>query len=138
MESYEAHYWQACARGVLPLQSCGRCGQVQFPPSSRCRACLADELSWVETAGGATVETFSTVHRAPTPAFAVHAPYTVAVVRLDEGPLMQTWLLDEAEEPLRQGVAVGVRTRLVFRELNGRTVPMAVVSDTGAVRAVAP
>ena len=40
--------WQRLEAGTLCVQRCERCGVPQFPVGVVCRACGADELSWVQ------------------------------------------------------------------------------------------
>jgi uncharacterized OB-fold protein len=42
------------------------------------------------------------------PAFADKVPYVAAIVALDEGPRMATWITDIAPEKLREGMRVQV------------------------------
>jgi len=59
------------------------------------------------------VYSYTIVHRAATPAFEPDLPYVLAVVELDEGPLMLTTI--EACEP--DEVAVGAAVEVAFRDL---------------------
>lgn len=71
-------------RLLLPVcQSCNRPHLYQRP---RCPHCGGDRFGWQEAQGAGMVTSFTTVHRAPSPAFADHVPYTIVTVRLAEGP----------------------------------------------------
>jgi uncharacterized protein len=78
-------YRDGLARGVILMQTCGECGQVQFPSRVRCIHCGAAEVTWTEVDGAGTVYA-KTVNRRPAEAaFAALVPYAVALVDLDVG-----------------------------------------------------
>jgi hypothetical protein len=95
-----APWWEATRDGRFLLQRCGACAAVQFPPRSVCVACMAPEPGWVEASGGGRVDSFTVVHRSPAPD-ELEAPYVVARVALDEGPLVLTRLVGEDGEGWR-------------------------------------
>ena len=71
------------------------------------------------------MEAFSLVQRAPMPAFDAYVPYMVAVVKLQEGPLMETWLRRDGRTPEIADVSVGQAVDFGFETINGRQVPVA-------------
>jgi uncharacterized protein len=101
-------FWQGTHAHELRLQRCRACGSFQFPPQVLCRACLAEELDWTATSGQATVYSFVVQHRPATPAFVDDLPYVVAVVELDEGPLLLTNIIDCAPDQVEVGMPVEV------------------------------
>ena len=86
-------YWDGAREGRLLLQRCPNCGHTQFPPRRLCVKCWSDDLAWVESSGRGTIESFTVVHRAPTPELRASVPYVVASVLLAEGPRMITNLV---------------------------------------------
>jgi uncharacterized OB-fold protein len=80
-----------------------------FIPQPLCTRCQAETLEWVASSGRGTVYSYTIVHRAPRPAFAV--PYVVAIVELEEGWHMLTNLVDVAPEAVRVGLPVEVTFR---------------------------
>ncbi|MET7880837.1 Zn-ribbon domain-containing OB-fold protein [Micromonospora profundi] len=100
-----AGWWDATREHRYTLQSCGSCGHVQHPPRALCTACSSMvDLGFVEASGHGVVDTFTVVHRAPVPEAAV--PYTIARIRLAEGPVVlstlegQDWRIGD---PVRVG-----------------------------------
>jgi hypothetical protein len=81
-------WWDATREERLLLQRCDGCDARQFYPRNICTSCGSLALSWVPASGRATIYSYTTVRRAPHPAFI--APYVVALVRLEEGPTMLT------------------------------------------------
>ena len=105
-------FWDACRDRRLIVQRCDRCATHVFIPQAFCSACRSTELSWVESTGLGAVVSFTEVWRPQTTAF--DAPYTVAVVRLDEGHEMMTNLVGEG----RADVAIGDRVRVAFVDVD--------------------
>ena len=101
-------WWDATRERRLTVQLCRACGYHQFYPRSLCRSCHGDALELVEVSGRATVLSFSVVHRSPDPD-AFEAPYVVALVTLDEGPVLTTNLVDVDADPIGCDQPVVVR-----------------------------
>jgi uncharacterized OB-fold protein len=82
---HERPYWDALREHRLVLQRCTACRRFQHYPRSLCKSCLGDALEFVESPGRGTVYTFTVIHRAPLQELRSLAPYTLALVDLDEG-----------------------------------------------------
>jgi hypothetical protein len=63
-----------------------------------------DHLSLADASGRGVVDTWTVVHRAPWPD--LETPYTIARIRLDEGPVVLT-RLDGTDWSIGDRVAVG-------------------------------
>lgn len=105
-------HWEGCQEGELRVQRCAQCGHFVFIPHPSCTRCHTEALEWVVSSGRGTVYSYTVVHRAPRPAFAV--PYVVAIVELSEGWHMLTNLIEIAPED----VTVGMPVEVSFREQN--------------------
>jgi uncharacterized OB-fold protein len=103
-----AHFWKACSEGQLTLQRCGACGRLQFYPRLYCAHCLSPQMTWEIVSGKGEVYSYSTIHRALSPAFKDQIPYVVAAIDLAEGPRMMTRLVDCAPEDVHIGMPVEV------------------------------
>lgn len=116
-----AGYWAATREHLLTVQSCTACGTFQHPPRALCTGCGSmDELEQVAVAGTGTVDSFTVIHRAPRPELEV--PYTVARVRLAEGPIMLCRL--EPAEPSPSGWTIGAPVEVTWVDLpDGRALP---------------
>lgn len=84
-------FWEAANEGRLVLQQCDSCGHYRWTPQILCTNCQAEAFTWAQVSGRGRVYSFTIVHRAPTPGFAI--PYVLATVELDEGPLMLTQIV---------------------------------------------
>lgn len=120
-------FFEGCAEDKFLLQKCGAHGHLQYPPGPLCRQCRNPIAQWVPAAGEGTVEAFSLVHRAPTSVFNAYLPYMIAVVRLREGPLVETWLRIHGRTPQIAEVAVGQAVTFDFESVNGQMVPVALL-----------
>jgi uncharacterized OB-fold protein len=89
-----APWWEGTREGWFLLQRCHACAAVQFPPRSVCVTCMAADPEWVEASGHARVDSFTVVHRSPAPE-QIEAPYVVARVVLEEGPIVLSRLVGD-------------------------------------------
>ena len=101
-------FWEGCREGKLLLQHCSACGRHQFYPRLMCVHCDAEALDWVEAGGKGRIASFTVVRRAVSAAYAPEAPYVVALIALDEGPVMMSNIVDCDPEALAVGDRVGV------------------------------
>ncbi|MDA8370715.1 MAG: Zn-ribbon domain-containing OB-fold protein [Nocardiopsaceae bacterium] len=113
-----APYWAGTEEKRLLIQRCAECGRFQHYPRYMCTGCGRGDLEFVEASGEAAIDTFTVVHR-PLPGF--EAPYVVARVRLAEGPILLTNIVDCPPDD----VACGQAVRLTWRPLeDGRHLPL--------------
>ncbi len=103
-------FWAAAGDGKLVVQACSRCNDVHMPPTPVCPACLSDEQEWRPASGRGRLESWIVFHRAYWDGFKDELPYSVCLVRLEEGPLLVSNLVGSAE-----GVKLGALVRVVFR-----------------------
>lgn len=75
----------ACAKGRLIYHRCKACRTAQLPLAGVCVRCRSPDLATRRSAGKGVVYSLTTVHRAPSPAFAADTPYVLALVAMDEG-----------------------------------------------------
>ena len=94
---------------------CDKCGAPIFPPRDVCPECEAPAKTPFTFSGRGKVYSYSTVYRPPAE-FAAQAPYTVALVQLEEGPLVTAQLTDALPEQLEIGMPVEMVTRRLQAE----------------------
>ncbi len=105
LDTLNAPFWAAAKQGRLLLQHCPSCGDTRFPPAPVCPQCLAGDQDWVEASGKGTLESWIEMHRAYWDGFKDDLPYCVCLVRLEEGPVVVSNLVDNTEN-LRMGAPV--------------------------------
>ncbi|MBC7232492.1 MAG: Zn-ribbon domain-containing OB-fold protein [Chloroflexi bacterium] len=109
-------YWRSeRTRYGLVGEICRSCGKPIFPPRDVCPHCT-DEGQDVHPFGGkGQVYSFSTVYDAPA-GYTEYQPYTVALIKLDEGPLVTAQLTDVDNEAVHIGMPVEMVTRKIKEE----------------------
>lgn len=90
------------------LQKCAACGAVAWPPREACAGCWSDDLRWTAISPGGTALAQTILHVSVDKNFAAGAPWRVATVKLDAGPVVTAFLDRNAKE--------GARVRLLARE----------------------
>lgn len=78
-------FWDAAARGGLALPRCPECSVWQWYPTSGCPCGHPGGVEWRDVRGTGTIHTFTRVERDFLPSGSA-APYTVALVDLDDAP----------------------------------------------------
>lgn len=106
-------FWDAVNDGRLLTKHCSECGKPHHYPRSLCPFCFSDKTDWIPSAGAGRIYAFSVARRA-TP------PYVVAYVKMDEGPMVLTNIVDCPLEALHIGQSVEVAFR---PDHEGRTRP---------------
>jgi uncharacterized OB-fold protein len=89
---------------------CDTCQRVAFPPRELCPDCRTPTTRPYRFSGRGEVYSYSTVLQGPD-GFADCAPYVVALVKLEEGPLVAAQLADANPRELAIGMPVEMVTR---------------------------
>jgi hypothetical protein len=91
---------------------CKRCGNKIFPPRDVCPECSKPAYEPFTFSGRGEVYSHTTVYNAPT-GYQEYVPYAVALVKLEEGPLVTAQLTDVSPEQVEIGMPVEMVTRKV-------------------------
>jgi hypothetical protein len=97
-------------RYALVGEVCPHCQVKIFPPRDICPDCGQEARTLYQFSGQGEVYSFTTVLDAPA-GHEENAPYTVALVRLKEGPMVTAQLTDVGEQPIEIGMPVQMVTR---------------------------
>jgi len=110
-----ARHWRLNAqRYQLVGEVCPKCHSKIFPPRDVCPECADKERQPTYTfSGKGEVYSHTTVHKAPE-GYESMAPYTVALVKLEEGTLITAQLTDVTPEE----VSIGMPVEMVTRKLS--------------------
>lgn len=101
-------YWEGIDADELRYQECeASCGHRWMVARDACPRCGA-AAAWRAASGAGTVYSYSVVHRAPTKELKDRVPYVLALVDLEEGPRMMTWVTDVEPGDVRIGLPVQV------------------------------
>ncbi len=102
-----APFWEATTRGELLIQHCPACGHRQFYPRALCTACAATP-EWETARGRGTVHTFTVIRQNHATPFRDLLPYVVAMIELDEGPMLMGNVVGCAIDDVTIGMPVEV------------------------------
>ncbi len=106
-------YWRMKnQRYSLVGEVCPHCDGKIFPPRDVCPHCGQDAKTKFTFSGKGEVFSFTTISDAPS-GYEENAPYTVALVKLQEGPVVTAQLTDLGEEPVKIGMPVEMVTRKI-------------------------
>jgi uncharacterized protein len=110
------HFWDGTLAGELRLQRCADCDHAYFPPRPFCPACSSRSVEVFAASGKATLYSY-VIHHRDAPGF--EAPYSIAVVELDEGPRMMTNIVgcDQTPDALQLDMALEVTFEPVTDEI---------------------
>lgn len=102
-------------RYSLQGEICPNCHQAIFPPRDVCPYCREAAGPLHTMSGRGEVYSFTTMFNVPD-GFKAQRPYTVALVKLEEGPMVTAQLTDIAEEDIHIGMPVEMVTRKLREE----------------------
>jgi uncharacterized protein len=108
-----AHFWDGTRAGELRLQRCDACRHIYFPPRPFCPACASRGVTVFAASGRAKLYSYVISHRAA-PGFT--APYSIAVVELEEGPRMMTNIVHCPQTP--EALQLDMPVEVVFEALD--------------------
>ena len=97
-------------RYSLVGEICPHCGEKLFPPRDICPECGQEAKNLYNFSGKGEVYSYTTVYDPPA-GYEEYAPYTVALVKLEEGPLVTAQLTDVGQTPVEIGTPVEMVTR---------------------------
>jgi uncharacterized OB-fold protein len=91
---------------------CPHCEFKIFPPRDVCPHCGGEAKEPYAFSGQGEVYSYTVMHDAPS-GYEETTPYTVAVVKLAEGPMLTAQLTDLGEQPVEIGMPVEMVTRRI-------------------------
>jgi uncharacterized OB-fold protein len=109
-----APFWRACRNHVLELQRCARCGTYAYFPVYACPNCWSSELEWTAVSGRGRVYSRTVVSDPVSAAVSTRGPLVVALIELDEGPVMMSNIVG----PGAEDVAIGAAVKVTFVDID--------------------
>ena len=97
-------------RYALIGEVCPHCDAKIFPPRDVCPECSQEAKTEYQFSGLGEVYSYTTVYDAPA-GYEEQAPYTVALVKLEEGPVITAQLTDLEGRAVEIGMPVEMVTR---------------------------
>ncbi len=91
---------------------CTKCGNFYYPPRGFCPKCRRlSATTAFKFSGGGEVFSYTIVHTGARD-FAKLTPYILAIIKLDEGPMLTSQVICSPKD-----VFIGMKVRTVFRKL---------------------
>ena len=111
----DPHNREFFTAGVLTLQQCTHCRQIQHPPEDVCEACGSFDLGGFASAGNGRIESVAVVTQAVHPLLADRVPYAIVLVSLADAPgiLVAGNVVGKESD----AVAIGDHVRVIFEEV---------------------
>jgi len=106
--SYSKPFWEGTKRHELLIQECVNCGKRIYPPQPICPKCLSENFKWIKSSGKGKILTFTTIYAYGPSWTAELLPYTIIIVRLEEGINMMSHLIDCKPEEVKCEMEVEV------------------------------
>lgn len=97
-------------RYSLVGEVCPHCEVKIFPPRDVCPDCGGEAKTTFAFSGRGEVYSYTTIYEAPS-GFESTAPYTVALIKLEEGPIVTAQLTDVDSAAVQIGMPVEMVTR---------------------------
>ncbi len=106
-------------RYALVGEVCPHCDAKIFPPRDVCPYCGGEAKNEYAFSGKGEVYSFTVMHDAPA-GFEDTLPYTVALVKLEEGPMVTAQLTDLGDHPVEIGMPVEMVTRKIRADMDDK------------------
>jgi uncharacterized OB-fold protein len=108
-------FWDGARQKKLMMFRCDSCGRYRYPPVPCCKRCLSTKGTWTEVSGRGTVWSWVVIHRPYFPGAEV--PYQVAIVELEEGPLVGTNIVNARDDEIHVGAPVKVAFKQIENDI---------------------
>ncbi|QIX53781.1 OB-fold domain-containing protein [Rhodococcus sp. DMU1] len=95
--------------GKLVIWKCRRCAALLAPLTTSCPLCDHGNLDPVDSAGAGVIVSCRVVDRTPDPVCSAPCPSVIAIVALDEGPWVYSWIDGDVPMPSDRPVRVWFR-----------------------------
>lgn len=105
-----SHWRVKQQRYALVGEVCPSCEAKIFPPRDVCPECGDEAKTHYQFSGRGEVYSYTTLYDAPQ-GHEAQLPYTLALVKLEEGPLVTAQLTDLEQENVEVGMPVEMVTR---------------------------
>lgn len=109
------HFWDGTLAGELRLQRCDGCSHVYFPPRPFCPKCASRSVQVFAASGRGTLHSY-VINERTFPGSGFVAPYSIAVVELEEGPRMMTNIVDSPQTP--EALILDMPVEVTFEQLD--------------------
>ncbi len=109
-----APFWEGCRQGVLKIQRCAACATHVYYPAYMCPACSSLDLDWVVVSGRGRVYSRTRIEEPVSAASGTRDPLVVALIELEEGPVMMSNIVG----PYADETAIGDAVEVTFQKVS--------------------
>ena len=106
-------------RYALMGEVCPHCGSKIFPPRDVCPYCGGEAKTQFSFSGRGQIYSFTQMSNVPT-GYEQSAPYTMALVQLEEGPVVTAQLTDLGDQDVQIGMPVEMVTSKIRTDMDDR------------------
>ena len=103
-----SEFYNFCHQHELRFQRCTGCGAWRHIPRDMCAKCGSFDWEWARSSGKGKLFSWTTAIQPMLPQFKDVMPYSPAIVELEEGVRMVTWITDAKPDELKLGMPVEV------------------------------
>lgn len=115
-------FWDACNENRLVVQTCVKCGRMQYPTEKTCLGCGSSEFTWREVKGTGKVHGYCVMYDSRYRLLQEKQPFNIVVIELEEHPEIK--FLSHLPGTPSDEVPVGAAVKVEFEEtFNGQKVP---------------
>lgn len=113
------HFWDGTKQGELLLQRCRQTGEVIFPPRPFAPGSGNRDIEVFRASGRGTLWSYVINHRQH-PSF--DSPYCIALVKLEEGPIMLSNIVDCEQTP--EALVLDMPLEVTFEDHDDIAIPL--------------
>ncbi|HVA10500.1 MAG TPA: OB-fold domain-containing protein [Acidimicrobiales bacterium] len=116
-------FWEAARRHELHLPFCGACQRYFFYPRTLCPNCGSRDVHWRPASGRGRIYTFCIQYHNSVPGLHTAVPFVTAIVQLEEGPRLMSFLIEVDPDP--EAISCDMTVQVAFLDLvNGQSLPV--------------
>ncbi len=108
-------FWKSTHEHAMKLQKCDNCGRFWYYPGPICHYCASREFTWTPVSGRGNIYSYSVLERAKGNPFEDDVPISIILVRLAEGPVMMSNLIDDDDHTR---IAVDLPVEIDYEDVN--------------------
>lgn len=117
-----AEYWEYASNEDLAIPYCQDCDEYFFYPRNHCPDCMSTNFELIPSEGKGFVESYTTLHRAPSERYQEQAPYIIGVIELAEENVRMMSIIEAADEA---DIDIGTEVTVGFANAeNGMKIPV--------------
>ena len=106
-------YWEKLKAHELWLRKCNETGKAYFYPRDISPFTFSRDTSWIQSSGKGTLFTYAICYT-PIPRYTGPVPFIIAMVELEEGPLIPTNIVGVEPDP--SNLTIGMPVEVTYED----------------------